>query len=131
MCLIKNHRFPKISFKPIKVFKLALFYQKDRYYTKDGYYTYFRKCPIYLGKLLLSEKHWIKGIFAETITSEGVHAYITSEGVHAYLGKPNYTRNYSIIRLLEAEIPPFTPYWIDRGNEVAAAKLRIIREIDI
>lgn len=114
MCLIKNHKFPKISFKPIKVFKLV--------YVKDGIYrSYFMQCPIYLGQSLRSKKHWIKGIFAENITSEGVHAY---------LEKPK-CRCWFNTRVLEAEIPPFTPYWIGWDNEVAAAKLRIIREIDV
>lgn len=115
MCLIKNHRFPKISFKPIKVFKLV--------YSQNGiYYSWFMQCPIYLGKSLRSKKHWIKGIFAENITSEGVHAY---------LEKPQCGNYYINTRVLEAEIPPFTPYWIGWDNEVAAAKLRIIREIDV
>ena len=111
MCLYKTHRFPKISVKPIKVYKIlheVYSFEKRRIFFR----TPFRGTEVKVGETIKARRWWFMGIFRNIIEGEGVHAYTDK-------WKANF----------EAEIPPFTPYWYGEDNEIAASRMKIIREL--
>ena len=64
--------------------------------------------------VLKASTPWYKDLFSKEIERRGVHAYISI---------PRIWLEYYFI--FEAEIPPFTPYWIGEDNEIAASNLII------
>jgi hypothetical protein len=73
------------------------------------------------GKAILkSSRHWLRGLFGRYIKDQGVHSYIPSVSDKLCL--------YSRERILKAEIPPFTPYWIGKLNDIASARLIIYED---
>lgn len=111
MCLVKSHRFPKISRKPIKVYKI--FCIKD-----DMLITPIQGRKYYRTDTIKSSCNWIKSIFKTFIEAEGVHAFqtlVTAEMFSELWG--------GIVVI--CEIPPYTPYWIGKGGEIAASKMKI------
>ena len=114
MCLIKTHIFPKLSSKPIKVWKVVDTSCNSYYrapYERTAYTSNIVKCS--------TKCAIIKGVFKNVIKGEGVHAYISRYNAfnsECYL----YSRHRKVI---EAEIPPFTPYWIGKYGDIAATKM--------
>ena len=113
MCLIKTHIFPKISSDPIKAYKVL---KKD----KEGYRTPIRLYSCNIGDTIKSELFWFVGILMETITGEGVHAYMT-------FADAKYHKMERTDIIVEVEIPPFTPYWIGDDDDIAASRMKLIR----
>lgn len=114
MCLIKTHRFPKISRKPIIVYKRFIELGNNQLQTPC--IGLLCKC----GSVIKSSDHWYKGIFKHTIGREGVHAYVIKDYFLPY--------NPSNHKLYICEIPPYTPYWIGAYDEIAASKMKIIEK---
>ena len=117
MCLIKLRKFPKISFKPIKVYKV--FYEQE-----DGYYTpYLFKGPLKTGDTIKSKcnifRSFYRIFFGECIDKEAVHAFTTKTFAEAKF------RNFSKTAILECIIPRFTLYWYGTEGEIAARKIQI------
>ena len=108
MCLIKTHRFPKISRKPIKCYK------RVTYLGDDKYETLFMDYPFKLGDIIKSARHWIFGIFKDSLEGEVVHSYNIGGISNGWI---------------ECEIPPFTPYWVGHCDDIGAAKIKTIRRI--
>ena len=115
MCMFKTHRFPKISREPIQVYKL--FCEKDDNILCTPAVHY--KCK--LGDTIKASHSWIRSLFANRITGDGVHAFINN-GAYCY----RFARFYGADVYL-CEIPPYTPYWIGEDYDIAASKM-IIKE---
>lgn len=121
MCLIKTHRFPKISTKQITVYKLLYLYNSKN----KEYFTPYKRVKVNMGETIKAKKSWLRGIFKEDIEGEGVHAYLTLE--KALMNKFLMDGNFIIV--VEAIIPSFTPYWIGFEGEIAASKIKIAEEL--
>ena len=118
MCLIKLHRFPKISFKPVKVYKV--FYN----YEGDGYYTpYLFEGPLKTGDTIKAKcnifTNFYRIFFGEFIDKEVVHAFISKT---IAIERFPFTRAV----VLECIIPKFTLYWYGTEGEIAARKMEIL-----
>lgn len=120
MCLIARHFFPKISFKPIKVYKMIL---ED----KDGKLeTAFRH-----SKLLKRAKGIFflpKRIGPKLYVEKGmIHAFSTKEKAlfvrQDYIMFNHYINNLNV-RIITAYIPPFTRYYIGEYGDICAKRMR-------
>lgn len=114
MCLYKTHRLPKISRKPIqcyKVFKVS----------SNGLITPWRKYFCNVGDTIKANKHWLKGIFKKELEGEVVHAFRNEYDTKWYCSGKQC--------VCLCEIPPFTPYWYGKGDEIAASKMKIIKKL--
>lgn len=119
MCLIKLHRFPRISFKPVKVYKV--FYKEE-----DGYYytPYLFEGPLKIGDTIKAKcnifRNFYRIFIGEFIEKEGVHAFTTK------ISAEKRFCNFSKIVILECVIPRFTLYWYGTEDEIAARKMEIL-----
>lgn len=120
MCLFKAHIFPKLSSKPIKVWKIV-----DTTYSKY-YYAPYRRI-IYTSNIVKCSTKYaiIKAIFKNNIKREGVHAYTSK--LNAL--KSECFNYFPHVKIIEAVIPPFTPYWLGKYGDIAATKM--ILNIDV
>lgn len=132
MCLNRKNWLPKFSIKPIQVYKILL--------QNPGT----SKCltpamleEVELGMTILAKKKWYGLILFPTTPIEG-------EAVHAITDPDSYLANYYLPQaslkyislkylIVEATIPPLTPYWIDKNmEEICSTKLiitdKIVRE---
>lgn len=122
MCLDKSHWFPKISRKPIKVYKIFNEYNGELHTPYQGYIC---KC----GDTIKAAKSWISGLLTMYIGGEGVHAYSMCS-MHALREMDIITDNEDIdAALYVCEIPPFTPYWIGNYGDIAASKMIVKKRI--
>lgn len=119
MCLIKTHRLPKISRKPIQVYKRFF-----NYHTNILITPYQGLCckP---GDIIKARNSWVKGIFTNEIEGEGVHAFkdYPTEIELAFIAMADVDDYYV------CEIPPYTPYWIGDNRDIAASKMKIIKRL--
>lgn len=114
MCLVKTHRLPKISRKPIQCYKIFSVYY-------GILYTPYRYVFCQVNDIIKAKNHWLKGIFKKRLTGEVVHAF---------RHKDKAERNYHIRDCVcLCEIPPFTPYWCGKYNEIGASKIKIIKKL--
>ena len=118
MCLIKLRKFPKISFKPIKVYKT--FYELE-----NGYYTpYVLKGPFKTGDTIKSKcnifRSFYRIFFGRCIDTEGVHAFTSKIFAEAKFC------HFSKTAILECIIPRCTLYWYGTEGEIAARKIKIL-----
>ena len=118
MCLIKTHRFPKISRKPIQVYKVLRL-------EGDKLITPYQKQLCQVGKTIKAKHSWLKGIFKDKIKGEGVHAYIID--AFAFTVSGHYINHY----VYPCEIPPFTPYWVGQSGDIAASKMIIKERVEL
>lgn len=112
MCLYKQHWFPKISRKPITVYKYCYTLSNNKIQTCVQNETYF------IGDTIKNRYPWLFGLFSSTIGGIGVHAFI-----NAPIWKGEGNKGWYI-----CEIPPYTPYWIGLNKDIAASKIKIIRK---
>lgn len=114
MCLYKTHRFPKISRKPIKCYKIF-----------NVWYgillTPYMRIPCQIGNTIKAKNCWIKGIFKGELKGEVVHAFRNKD----------LAKNKCLIGrcVYLCEIPPYTPYWYGEKSEIAASKMKIIKKL--
>ena len=118
MCLTKTHRFPKISRKPIKVYKVFE-------HNFDRLVTPYRLQAYKVGETIKAKHSWLKGIFKDKIKGEGVHAYIID--AFAFTVSGHYINHY----VYPCEIPPFTPYWVGQSGDIAASKMIIKERVEL
>ena len=116
MCLTKIHRLPKISNKPITVYKTLIPLYEDHFQTP------YQSCKVCIGDTIKAREAWWKGIFKERIEGEGVHAH-----TNVVSAKGDYFVRYGSDIIVEAEIPPYTPYWVGRMGDIASSKMKIIK----
>lgn len=118
MCLYKTHWLPKISMKPIQVYKVLK-------HSHGRLVTPFKEQSCKIGETIKAKNSWLKGIFKYEIEGEGIHSYRDKESVENFIDcyLPFYRKLYVHI----CEIPPFTPYWIGDRGDIAASKM-IIKE---
>lgn len=113
MCLIKIHKFPRIAFKDIVVYKYVLHTVNPR----TGYrcvMTPYRMFEITPGKTVVKSKKCIlRGIFKSTIEAEGVHALTEMSLLH--IGVDVY----------KAIIPKWSLYYMGEYHDIAASKMFI------
>lgn len=120
MCLEKDHWFPKISWKPIKCYKLLYHYENNKLVTPWKHSVIELNIPIRANKNLFSS------LFTKVINGEGVHAYSklsTSTFIQRFYNEHD-------MFVYEAIIPPFTFYWEGKSNDIAARKLIVTKEIE-
>ena len=131
MCLSKAHRFPRISWKPIKCYKLVC--------KENGkLYTPFRNVEIMLNKPIKPSRNLFNSLLCDTIgdTIEGggVHAYINMRLAFVTMRYSNMLSNAvhssDPCKVYEAIIPPFTFYWEGESNDIAARELIVTKEIE-
>lgn len=122
MCLIATHFFPKISFKPIKVYKIVL---ED----ENGELT----TPFMHSKLLKRAK----GVFFfPKIIDRRLHRLHIEKGmIHAFTTKRKAisiacdyvilnNRNNLNIKVITAYIPSFTRYYLGKYWDICAKRMR-------
>ena len=113
MCLYKTHRFPKISRKPIQVYKrFGLI--------GDELITPYQKQVCKVGETIKAKHSWLKGIFKDKIKGEGVHANTNIVMTKLHIGW-----------VYLCEIPPFTPYWVGIDFDIAASKMVIKERVEV
>lgn len=125
MCLYKTHRFPKISTKPIKCYKVV------EYLGDNNYESEFMGYRFKLGDTIKSARHWLFAIFNDELTDEVVHAYtfcLETKIDHGFAFCIETNETW-IETWIECEIPPFTPYWIGRLGNIGAARIKTIKEV--
>jgi len=119
MCLYKTHWLPKISMKPIQVYKV---FEP----IVDGWLiTPFQKYSCDVGETIKAKHSWLKGIFKYEIGGEGIHAFKDKGSAEEFICAHYYLNTEMLIHL--CEIPPLTPYWIGDRGDIAASKM-IIKE---
>lgn len=133
MCLYKKHWLPKISCKPKYVYKVV-YYTKSK--EKTVMHSAFKGTVIEPDKLMKASKSWIRSLFTDKITVEGIHAYkskskaITIEECLDLFGwfpvYSNTRQEFMGFSIVNAIIPPYTFYWEDKSDEIAATKMIIL-----
>jgi len=121
MCLIKSHRFPKIAWKPIKVYKVLVYFNKKLY-------TPFFWSSVKLNSTIKANKKWYSNLDDCFVSGEGIHSYRNFKDARECKKYLN-TCNIDIDRcyyIVESKIPRFSLYWegIDiNKSEIASTKL--------
>lgn len=127
MCLHKKHILPKISWKPITVYKIFL-----EHITEHTLYTPYEAYKV-SGNVIKAKYLSIPELTIEdSIEGCGVHAYQSLEGA-----KPNksllldyHIKGYTTsTEVYECTIPPFTFYWEGKDGDIAARKIKIGKKI--
>lgn len=119
MCLIKSHRFPKIAWKLIKVYKVLVYFNKKLY-------TPFFWSSVKLNSTIKAHKKWYSNLDDYFVSGEGVHSYRNFKDAREcrkYLNTCNIDRCYYIV---ESKIPRFSLYWEGMDinkSEIASTKL--------
>ena len=101
MCLVKKHWFPKIAWKPIKVYKYVNPYDNNVEFETPYMYKSYK-----FGEVIEAKCSWIKNFFKNEINGEGVHAY-------ARRMPDSYF----------ATIPKFSLYWEGEDDDIASTRL--------
>lgn len=120
MCLYKKHWFPKISRKPITVYKYCYTLPNNKIQTYVQNKTYF------IGDTIKNRYPWLLGLFSSTIGGIGVHAFVdapTAYVIETSILKVNGNKDWYV-----CEIPPYTPYWIGLNKDIAASRIKIIEK---
>lgn len=120
MCLVKIHKFPKISWKPITCYKVL----KRR---KNNYMT---PCVDYLitkdREVIKGNENFFKGLKHKNIFGWGVHAFTN---MYDAMKMANYCCMYDHIIgghvVVECIIPRFTFYFYGKNYEICARKMII------
>ena len=121
MCLIKKSRIPKVAWKPIKVYKVVLYFNKNLY-------TPFFCSPVKLNSTIKAHKKWYSNLNGFFVSGEGVHSYRDFKDARKCKKYLN-TNMYNIDKcyfIVESKIPRFSLYWegIDvNHSEIASTKL--------
>ena len=125
MCLLKLHKFPRISTKPIKCYKKVTFLFDNKWETAVARHAF---C---LGDTIKSEKNPLLGIFHETLTWEVVHAFKEGRDDLGYMKDFNRVRRKLIFspRFIECEIPPYTLYYLGDFGEIGASRIKTIKVV--
>ena len=113
MCLVKTHKFPKISFRPIIVYKVLI-------KSKGVLTTPYQEEVVRLGETMKACKMWNLAISNKYIRGEGVHAFVDLE--HAK------QECFLYGRIFITKIPAFTFYWEGFFGDIAAKRMKIIKE---
>lgn len=137
MCLYKNHWLPKISCKPKYVYKVVYYTKSEE---KTLMHSAFTGTVIEPNKPTKASKSWIRSLFTKNIEGEGVHAYkwklmavhtrccFSDTGwCHIYSNTPQEFMGFSVVNAI---IPPFTFYWEDDFDQIAATKMIILNSTD-
>ena len=137
MCLRSIHWFPRISFKPIKCYKILC--ERNEYL-----YTPYLRTYVSINNPIKASRNIFTSLFTgETLMIFNTHLrcrLISKEGVHAFTNKNDAffasrmmaTLNPPLVsyRVYEAVIPSFTFYWKGIESDIAARKLIITKEIE-
>ena len=127
MCLVKLHRFPRISTKPIKCYKKVLVADETTFLTMAIRHKFS------IGDTIKSKTNSLWGIFFNKLTDEVVHAFTVSRFDIAYMNM----YNTSLGRLwgstdsvfIECEIPPYTLYYLGDFGEIGASRIKTIKVV--
>lgn len=117
MCLVKTHKWPKITLRPKLVYKV-LEIQKGVLSTPHV------GMIVKLGETIKAKKWWNIAVGEKEIWGEGVHAYVD-------LRRAETARQCGWARrIFIAEIPVFTLYWMGDSYDIAAKRMKIIKELE-
>lgn len=120
MCLVKIHKFPKISWKPITCYKV-LRKQKGNYMTPCVNYFITKDREVIIG-----EENFFKGIKYENIFGWGVHAFINKSDAFVLSQYfCSYDQRIGGHVVVKCIIPRFTFYFYGKNNEICARKMII------
>lgn len=126
MCFLTKNRFFRISFRR-KICYKVMDYNEWKGMLNSVYYP--SKNGYHIGEVIKasSEKffHYLtsKRLFKKSNLLEG-------EVVHAFKERPSCYVS-PIEKIVECEIPPFTPYWEnDDHNEIAAFRMKIVKLVE-
>lgn len=123
MCLVKLHKYPKITIFPKTVYKVI-------HVSSDGkFLTPYRAYSVELGKTYTGKFMWrrtFKNTIHTNFIEDGfIHAYTTIEDA--------ITEKLSLgdisIRIVKCRIPAFTYYYIGKHNDIASRKLKYTNKI--
>lgn len=121
MCLIKKHKFPKIAFRPIKVYKVL-------YNFNNCLYSPYFGCKVINNKIKAKYFKIPEIVWEENIYGCGVHAFSTLKEVIQAKENLEIFQN-PFMKIYECIIPPFTLYWNGKEGNIASRKLKIKKEI--
>lgn len=125
MCLSKKSLLPRITIKPVKVYKV--------FYSFNGnLFTPFIQYKV-INKTIKAKKFDIPEIFWEDrITWCGVHAFrnlVTAErAARSWITRAVDSKLCPFV-VCECVIPPFTLYWNGKEGDIAARRINIKKEI--
>ena len=122
MYLVKTHRFPKIAWKPIIVYK-ELMQINCSFCTK--FETPYQNKDITLNKPIKNKINILMGIFSNIIEGEGVHAYTKFKKALATVIKDNSLiwNSKNVFVICKCIVPRFSLYYLDYNGEIASNKL--------
>jgi hypothetical protein len=121
MCLVTKRRWPKIAWKPIKVYKVIF---KS---CVSNYRTLFQCSPVKIGS---SYKESIFRILE--FRNKFGNTYQINVGLHALTCRTTaeiiakFYRTYNTV-IVECEIPRFSLYWIGDNSDIVSNKLKYIK----
>lgn len=127
MCMFKKHFLPKISSKPVEVYKILL---KMRY--SGELVTPYMRDVVEEGETMEADAHWLTEFLSFMANNTIVHAYETVSKAtdNSYLMRLNLdSRSVGSVCIFKCEIPPYTPYWHGEHGEIGATKMKIIEEV--
>lgn len=122
MCLIKKHKFPKIAFKSIKVYKILYNYNNCLYSPYFG-------CKVINKKIKAKYFKIPEIVWEEDINGCGVHAFSTLKEAMQVKENLEIFHQNPLMKIYECIIPPFTLYWNGKGGDIAARRINIKKEI--
>lgn len=131
MCLYKQHRFPRFSFKPKTVYKVFFVpgVKKDG---KDVLCTPYKNTEIeyFVGDEMIckSRSPIISGSKSKVLGSEVVHAY--DDFMFAIESRLNLCELGGEYVICECIIPSFTAYWLGADREIGSTRLIISKIIE-
>lgn len=115
MCLIATHFFPKISFKPIKVYKVVTKDKNGKLSTAFVHSDLLKRAK---GVFFLPERTPTRLYIGKGM----IHAFATKE--KAILALYDYRMFNDNMKLITAYIPPFTRYYIGKYGDICAKRMR-------
>lgn len=127
MCLHKKHILPKISWKPITVYKV-LFEEIDG----DSLYTPYQDYKV--SGIIIRAKYLsiFELTLEDSINGCGVHACkdlaTAKEISERWLPRVIDNKRFAVA-IYECTIPPFTFYWEGKDGDIAARRIKIGEKI--
>ena len=126
MCLTTKQKWPKITWKPITVYKVIYGYP-------NNYRTLYQRMPIDIGEtyresvynILKNRKYLLK------IEEKGYYEF--NEGLHSVkdmipaLTIADYYKVLYPVQIVECTIPRFSLYWIGIDNDIVSNKLKYVK----
>lgn len=126
MCLTTKQKWPKIAWKPIKVYKVIYGYP-------NNYRTMYQRMSVDIGQTYQETIHNIFRNIEKNRTITGKRIFEIYFGLHSfqkrYLAeavKDYYSCLYNT-HVIECTIPKFSFYWIGDRDDIVSNKLKYVK----